>query len=45
MGDSAPYRAIRVTIWHDEKFFTLSDDGQLVSLFSALHKAQQAAKS
>lgn len=24
------YRAIKVTVWNDEKFFTLSDDAQLV---------------
>lgn len=30
MIDSVSYRAVKVTIWNDPEFFTLSDDGQLV---------------
>jgi len=29
-AEKAPYRGVKTTTWHDEKFFTLSDAGKLV---------------
>jgi hypothetical protein len=36
---SSAYRGVRVTIWNDDKFFTMSDDGKLV-WFHAYTNAQ-----